>query len=198
MFEFETYTILDWVKLGASIFILGYMISLYNNLVRLKMDVFESYSNIEVSLKQRNEELPKLVQTVKQYVQHEKNLFERLAKARMEVSSASHKPENAALLSSAESAIRGSLGQLFALAEDTPEIRSNQNFIQLQNRISQLDSEISDRREYYNSCVNNSNTAINEFPDILMAIIFRFKAYDLLTFQESELKDHSLEKLFET
>lgn len=196
MFNFETYTLIDWLSLGGSVFLLGYLISIYNKLVTLKNDVKEGYSNIEVSLKQRNEEIPKLVDTILQYAKHEKAVFTDLFEARNSVQNAALKPENAAQLSIAETQLKEALGRIYVLAEDTPEIQANENFTQMQTRISVLDSEISDRREYYNACVNNNNTVIGQFPDLIIAKIFGFKEFDLLKFSDTELKDHDIKSLF--
>lgn len=193
MFDFESYVGVDWIKLILSLFVFGYFVVLYNRLVSLKQDVFEGFSNIEIILKQRHEEIPKLVATIRAYVKYEKGLFDDILDARKAVISHADNPENVVKLGHAESKLRG---LLFALAEDTPEIKSNFNFLQFQRRMSALHSEISDRREYYNSCVNNNNTVRLQFPDVIVALLLGFKSYELLKFDEAELADHDLTKLF--
>lgn len=198
MFDFENYELIDWIKLALSIIALVYFIIIYNRLVSLKQDVLEGFSNIQVTLKQRHDEIPKLVDTVKRYVKHEQNLFSELMQARKDVVKNTDNPKHASDLNIAENQLRGSLGRLFALAEDTPEIQANQNFLQLQTRLSQLESEISDRREYFNSCVNNNNTVRLQLPDIFVALLLGFGKYDLLEFDANEITDHNLDDLFKS
>lgn len=188
MFDFEHYTAGNWVALGVVIFGVLYFISLYNNLVRLKRNIEEAFANIKVILKQRNSELPKLVDVVKQYVSHEKSIFDAINNARKQVSELSVDNKNIAALSQAENNLQGLVSRLFALAEDNPEIKSNENFLHMQARVSSLESEISDRREYYNNCVNNNNIGVEQFPDVVVAKLFGFKEQELLKFEGDELK----------
>ena len=177
------------VLLGA------YAVSLYNGLVRLKHEVSKAWSNIDVLLKQRHDELPKLVETCKQYMQHERSTLEQVISARNAVSSAREKHDVGAL-GKAESSLRAGLGQLFALAENYPDLKANDSFQHLQQRISGLENAIADRRELYNEAVNLNNVRIEQFPDVLIASRCGFKAAELLQFSEAEKADVDLKSLF--
>lgn len=175
--------------------LLIYTVFIYNNLVTLKHNVSKSWSNIDVLLKQRHDELPKLVETCKQYMSYEKNALEAIIKARSAVASAQQGADVKAL-GMAETQLRMGLGNLFALAENYPELKANQSFQHLQTRITQLEHDIADRREFYNASVNVNNIRIEQFPDIFIAKMMNFKAFDLLEFSESELADVDLAAQF--
>ena len=174
-----------------------YVISIYNHLVRLKHNVSKAWSNIDVLLKQRHDEIPKLVETCKQYMKFEQETLERVMQARSRVSEA-RQNQDVPGLGAAEGALRMGLGQLFALAEDYPELRANDNFQHLQNRISSLENNIADRREFYNESVNINNIGIETFPDLIVARLFAFGARDLLEFEATETTDVSVKELFQT
>ena len=174
-----------------------YLISIYNHLVRLKHNVSKAWSNIDVLLKQRHDEIPKLVETCKQYMKFEQNTLEKVMQARAQVSQA-RQNQDIPGLGQAEGALRMGLGQIFALAEDYPELRANENFQHLQSRISSLENTISDRREFYNESVNINNIGIESFPDIIVARLIGFGARDLLEFEATEIADVSVKQLFET
>jgi LemA protein len=174
---------------------LAYAVIIYNALVRLKHGIGKAWSNIDVLLKQRHEELPKLVETCKQYMQHERNTLEQVIAARSAVASARERADVGAL-GKAESGLRAGLGQLFALAENYPELKANASFQFLQERISGLENAIADRRELYNEAVNLNNVRIEQFPDVLLARQCGFKAAELLQFSEAETADVNLQSLF--
>jgi LemA protein len=174
-----------------------YVISIYNHLVRLKHNVSKAWSNIDVLLKQRHDEIPKLVETCKQYMKFEQETLEKVMQARSRVSEA-RQNQDVPGLGLAEGALRMGLGQLFALAEDYPELRANENFQHLQGRISSLENTIADRREFYNESVNINNIGIETFPDLIVARLFGFGARDLLEFEASETADVSVKELFGT
>ena len=173
-----------------------YVISIYNHLVRLKHNVSKAWSNIDVLLKQRHDEIPKLVETCKQYMKFEQDTLEKVMEARSRVSQA-RQNQDVPGLGSAEGALRMGLGQLFALAEDYPELRANENFQHLQGRISTLENTIADRREFYNESTNINNIGIETFPDLIVARLLGFSARDLLEFEASEIADVSVKQLFE-
>jgi LemA protein len=173
----------------------AYAVILYNGLVRLKHGVSKAWANIDVLLKQRHEELPKLVETCKQYMQYEGATLERVIAARQSVANAREKADIGAL-GQAESGLRAGLGQLFALAENYPELKANDSFQHLQQRISGLENGIADRRELYNEAVNLNNVRIEQFPDVLIARAFAFKEAVLLEFSEAEKADVDLKSLF--
>lgn len=172
-----------------------YVIFIYNNLVALKHNVSKAWSNIDVLLKQRHEELPKLVEVCKQYMTYEKDTLEKIVTARSAVMSAQSSGDVGAL-GMAESELRLGLGNLFALAENYPELKANDSFQKLQSRISQLENSIADRREVYNESVNLNNIRIEQFPDVIIARIFAFKAFELLEFAEEEKQDVNIKSLF--
>ena len=174
-----------------------YVISIYNHLVRLKHNVSKAWSNIDVLLKQRHDEIPKLVETCKQYMKFEQDTLEKVMEARSRVSQA-RQNQDVPGLGSAEGALRMGLGQLFALAEDYPELRANENFQHLQGRISTLENTIADRREFYNESANINNIGIETFPDLIVARLLGFGARDLLEFEASEIADVSVKQLFES
>ncbi|HCJ28210.1 MAG TPA: LemA family protein, partial [Pseudomonas sp.] len=135
------------------------------------------------------------VETCKQYMQHERNTLEQVVNARNAVSSAREQGDLGAL-GQAETGLRAGLGRLFALAENYPELRANENFRHLQQRISGLETGIADRRELYNESVNLNNVRIEQFPDVLLAGAFGFQQAELLQFSEAERADVDLKPLF--
>ena len=165
-----------------------YFIMVYNGLVNLKNNVEKAWANIDVLLKQRHDELPKLVDTCKQYMQHEQTTLQQVIQARSRVQEASQHHDVAGL-GAAESALRAGLGTLFALAESYPELKANEQFLHLQARISSLENAIADRREFYNESVNLHNVRIAQFPDLLVARTLGFNREAMLRFARSELKD---------
>jgi LemA protein len=172
-----------------------YIIMVYNGLVSIKNNVSKAWANIDVLLKQRHDELPKLVDTCKQYMKHEQDTLEKVIQARSRVSDA-RESQNVAALGAAEGALRAGLGSLFALAEAYPDLKANEQFLHLQSRISGLENAIADRREFYNDSVNINNVRIEQFPDLVVARMFNFKAFDLLRFASEELKDVDLSQRF--
>lgn len=174
-----------------------YVVSIYNHLVRIKHNVSKAWSNIDVLLKQRHDEIPKLVETCKQYMKYEQETLEKVMQARAQVAQA-RESQDVAGLGLAEGALRLGLGQLFALAEDYPELRANENFQHLQSRISTLENTIADRREFYNESVNINNIGIEQFPDIIVARLLGFGPRELLEFEDSEIADVNVKQLFNT
>ena len=187
-------SIIFWAVVAGLVF---YVISIYNHLVRLKHNVSKAWSNIDVLLKQRHDEIPKLVETCKQYMKFEQDTLEKVMKARSRVSQA-RQSQDVPGLGMAEGALRMGLGQLFALAEDYPELRANENFQHLQGRITTLENTIADRREFYNESANINNIGIETFPDLIVARLFAFGPRDLLEFEASEISDVSVKQLFES
>ena len=190
----EIGSIIFWAVVAV---LIVYAISIYNHLVRLKHNVSKAWSNIDVLLKQRHDEIPKLVETCKQYMQYEQDTLEKVMQARAQVSQA-REAQDVAGLGIAEGALRMGLGQLFALAEDYPELRANDNFQHLQNRISTLENTIADRREFYNESVNINNIGIEQFPDIIVARLLGFGPRDLLEFAADDIADVNVKQLFGT
>jgi len=183
------------IVLGGLLVIVVYAVMLYNNLVQVKHNVSKAWANIDVLLRQRHDELPKLVETCKQYMKFEQDTLTRVMEARARVFSA-REAQNMPQLGQAEGALRATLGSLFALAEAYPDLKTNQTFQQLQTRISSLENAIADRREFYNESVNVNNVRIEQFPDSIIAGMFHFKPAQLLEFQAEEKADVDVKKLF--
>ncbi|TRX76327.1 LemA family protein [Pseudomonas mangiferae] len=173
----------------------AYAVTLYNALVRLKHGVTKAWANIDVLLRQRHDELPKLVETCKQYMLHERSTLEAVVRGRNAVASARESGDIAAL-GQAESGLRAGLGQLFALSENYPQLQANESFRHLQQRISGLENGIADRRELYNEAVNLNNVRIEQFPDVLIARRYGFGPAQPLEFSEAEKTDPDLKALF--
>jgi LemA protein len=172
-----------------------YGIGIYNGLVKLREAVKQAWSNIDVLLVQRHDELPKLVETCKQYMQYEQETLERVMKARASVFQAAGRGDVAAV-GAAESALRAGLGQLFAVVENYPQLKADESFRHLQARITQLEESIADRRELYNASVNLNNVRIHQFPDLIVARLFGFKTAELLEFTEEQTRDVDMKALF--
>jgi len=189
--------IFGFVVLALTAAAVIYVIVMYNRLVNLKHNATKAWSNIDVLLKQRHDELPKLVATCKQYMQYEKDTLERVINARSRAADARAAGDIGAL-GAAEGALRIGLGQLFALAEDYPDLKANETFQHLQGRITGLENSIADRREFYNESVNLNNIGIEEFPDVIVARLFNFKSFQLLEFEQSELADVNIDGLFQS
>jgi len=163
-------------------------VTIYNHLVTLKNNSMKSWSNIDVLLKQRNSELPKLIDTCKQHMTYEQETLEKVIKARNLVEAAM-KTKNVAQLGSAEIRLEASINGLFAVAEDYPELKASEGFLRLQTRITNLEDSISERREFYNETVAINNSRVQQFPDNLIASFFSFKEFEQLEFSLEELKD---------
>jgi LemA protein len=167
----------------------------YNNLVTLKHGVSKAWANIDVMLKQRHDELPKLVETCKQYKQFEQETLQRVTEARSRVQDARLKQDIPAL-GQAESMLRGGLGNIFAVIEAYPELKAVETFQHLLGRITGLENGIADRREFYNESVNINNVRIEQFPEVAIASMFRFGSFDLLEFEKEQLADVNMKQLF--
>ena len=172
-----------------------YAVMLYNSLVTVKHNVSKAWANIEVLLKQRHDEIPKLVEICKQYRQFEQDTLTRVIEARSKVFNASQS-QNMSDLGKAETQLRGSLANLFAVAEAYPDLKTNEQFMNLQARISSLENAIADRREFYNESANINNVRIEQFPDTLIAGLFDFPPRHLLEFSSEEKSDVDVKKLF--
>ncbi len=167
------------IILGAVLFVILvliiYIIIIYNGLVTVKNNVEKGWSNIDVSLKQRYDELPKLVSVCERYMKHEAETLEKVIKARSVV----HDAKDMKDLSNGENMLTDALKSLFAVSESYPELRADRRFGQLQGRISELENEIADRRELYNSHVNIYNIRIEKIPDNMVAGPMNYKKKEL-------------------
>lgn len=172
--------------------ILGYTIMVYNGLVRLKNNIEKAWSNIDVLLKQRSNEVPKLVDTAQEYMEYEENVLQEITAARNEAQSA----QNPAQKAEADKTMRNALGNFFAVAEDYPDLKAAEQFQQLQNRISDIEEQIADRREFYNESVNTYNIRINQIPYNIMANMMSYTEKELFEASEEEKQDINMEEHF--
>jgi LemA protein len=162
-----------------------YLITIYNSLVRLRNDIDKAWANIDVLLKQRHDELPKLIETCKGYMQYEQKTLQMIVEARtafMQASSVAQKAQ-------ADNLISGALKSLFAVAESYPELKANNNFMQLQKRISELEERIADRREFFNDDVNTYNIRIQQLPDVFVASLMGLQRRELFKVSEEDRRD---------
>jgi LemA protein len=173
----------------------GYLIGVYNGLVRVRAAVKLAWSNIDVLLAQRHDELPKLVEVCRQYMQYEGATLERVMHARSGVDAA-RSSGNVAALGAAEQELRSGLSGLYAVAENYPQLKANEPFKHLQDRISALETAIADRREVYNDAVNTNNVRIAAFPDVLIAGLGNFPEAQLLHLQPGQTADVDLRAAF--
>jgi len=183
------------IFIAVVVFVAGYAIVIYNNLVGLKHAVSQAWANIDVLLKQRHDELPKLVETCKQYMKHERETLEQVMRARAAVATA-REAHDVDGVGQAEGVLRLGLGNLFAVAEAYPDLKANESFQHLQARITGLENTIADRREFYNASVNVNNVRIEQFPDLIIARLFSFQPARLLEFAVEEKADVNLGTLF--
>lgn len=160
--------------------VLAYVVIMYNELVRLRNDNDRAWANIDVLLKQRHDEIPNLVACVKGYMEHERGTLQAVTEARAASMSASSILQKA----QADLFLTSALRSLFAVAERYPDLKANQNFLALQNRISELEERIADRREFFNDDVNTYNTRINQIPEVFLAKMMSLERRQL--FQVSE------------
>jgi LemA protein len=172
-----------------AIIILGYAISIYNSLVRLKHNIEKAWSNIDVLLKQRVDELTKLMSSVKGYMKFEKEVLTEVTKAR----TAFMKADTVAAKAKADNMMEGTLKTLFAVAENYPQLKANENFIQFQNRISDIENNIADRREFYNDSVNTYNIRIEQIPYVIVAKMLSYTKKDLFKVEGKDREDVKVE-----
>ncbi len=159
-----------------------FYITINNSLVALKQQVAKAWANIDVILKQRFDEVPQLIEVINQYVQHEKNILTTIAEARKQYGQARNEDEKMA----ANKTLSAALPAIFALGENYPELKSNHNFVQLQNRISELEESLAHRREHYNEAVTTYNTRIEQFPASLIARQLGYSEKHLFQIAEAE------------
>ncbi|MGO9441711.1 MAG: LemA family protein [Terriglobales bacterium] len=171
--------------------VLVYVIILYNELVRLRNDNDRAWANIDVLLKQRHDEIPNLVETVKGYMQHEQQTLLAVTQARAASMNAASITQKAQADLKMTDALRG----LFAVAENYPQLKANENFLKLQNRITELEERIADRREFFNDDVNTYNTRIGQIPEVFVASYMNLKPRAM--FQVSEEDRRLVEVTFQ-
>ena len=176
------------VILAAIVMASVYLTMLYNNLVQVKHNVAKAWANIDVLLKQRHDELPKLVETCKQYMKFEQDTLQKVIEARSRVFAA-REAQNISALGTAEAGLRASVGNLFAVAEQYPDLKTNQTFLQLQSRISGLENAIADRREFYNDMVTTFNTRLDQLPDKFVAQWLNYTPAEFFKVADADRQD---------
>jgi LemA protein len=164
--------------------VLIYIVILYNELVRLRNENDRAWANIDVLLKQRHDEVPNLVETVKGYMQHEQQTLLAVTKARAASMNAASIKQKA----TADLMLTGALRGLFAVAENYPQLKANENFLKLQNRISELEERIADRREFFNDDVNTYNTRIGQIPEVFLASFMNLKPRSMFKVSDEDRK----------
>jgi LemA protein len=156
---------IGWIVLGVIVLALLYLIGMYNGLVRLRALAKEAFSGITVQLRRRADLIPNLVETVQGYATHEREVFEAVSKAR----AASVNAGSVAATAQADAQLTGMLGRLFAVAEAYPELKANTNFLQLQDQLASIETDLQGARRYYNATARDLNSTIQSFPQVLVA-----------------------------
>lgn len=174
--------VVGWIVLGVVLVVLLWLVLVYNGLVRLRNQVKNSWAQIDVQLKRRNDLIPNLVETVKGYAKHEKKVFQDVTNARSQVMTATSKEQKA----EASNMLSDTLKSLFAVAEAYPDLKANQNFLQLQEELSGTENKIAYSRQHYNDMVMLFNTKIELFPNNMFANMLNFKQEELFKAAEKE------------
>ena len=169
------------VIVGAAVLIALFIIVIYNRLVVFRQRVDNAWSQIDVQLKRRYDLIPNLVETVKGYAAHEKTVFENVTKARANAMNAQGPAQQA----QAENMLTGALKSLFAVAENYPQLRATENFMQLQEELSGTESKIAFARQFYNDSVMSYNAGIQTFPSNVLAGMFGFGHRDYFEIEEA-------------
>jgi LemA protein len=175
--------IFGFVILGGIVIVLLWIIGSYNGLVQLRNAVKNAWAQIDVQLKRRHDLIPNLVETAKGYMQHERGTFEAVTKAR-NVAAQARESGSVGETAAAEGALAGVLTRFFAVAENYPDLKANQNFLALQEELTSTENKISFARQFYNDCVMQFNNRTQMFPSNLIAGSFGFQAAEMF-----ELKD---------
>lgn len=173
-----------YIILGIIGIVLLYIWFTYNSLIGLRMKIKEAFSQIDIQLKRRTDLIPNLVETVKGYAKHEKEIFENVTKARSSLMRADSAQEKAA----ANNMLTDTLKSLFAVAENYPNLKANENFKALQDELSDTENKIAYSRQFYNSNVLQYNTQISVFPNFVIARLFNFNAEEFFAASEEERK----------
>jgi LemA protein len=169
-----------WIAVGVVVLLLVLLVVGYNRLVRLRQEANTGWSNIDVQLERRGDLIPNLVETVKGYAAHERGVFEEVTEARAALQRAGS-PRAAA---EADDVLTTALGRLFAVAEAYPELKASQNFLELQDELTDTEDKISAARRYYNATVMRFNTAIQSFPAVVYAGLLGFRAREFFSAED--------------
>jgi LemA protein len=178
-------TVVSLAFLFAILGLIAYVVTIFNGLIALKNDVAKAWANIDILLKQRHDELPKLLDVCKGYMDYERDTLQKITQARSMYSQAVSVDQKAQADQSMTSALRG----FFAVAENYPQLKANDNFVRLQNRITELESQIADRREFYNDCANTFNIRIQQMPDTFVASFMSLTPKAMFKVEEADKAD---------
>jgi LemA protein len=178
-------TVILLMFLFAIFGVITYVVTIFNGLVTLKNDIDKAWANIDIMLKQRHDELPKLLDVCKGYMDFERDTFQKVTQARSMYQQAVSMDQKAQADQTMTSALRG----FFAVAENYPELKANNNFMQLQKRITELESQIADRREFYNDSVNTFNIRIQQMPDTFVASFMNLQPRPMFKVEEADRAD---------
>lgn len=171
-----------WIIIGVVVLIVLWGIVTYNKLVRLRFQVDNAWSDVDVQLKRRHDLIPNIVETVKGYAAHERQTLEQVIEARSRAATSTSPAERA----QAENMLTAALRQLFALAEAYPDLKANQNFLQLQATLNEIEEQIQLARRYYNAVVRDYNARTQMFPSNIVASMFDFRERDFFHIGEEE------------
>ncbi len=174
--------LISWIGIGVVVVILLWVTIVFNSLIRLRNQVKNAWSQIDVQLKRRTDLIPNLIETVKGYAKHEKTVLENVTKARSALMNAGNVHEAA----EADNMLTGALKSLFAVSENYPDLKANQNFMQLQEELTGTENKVAASRQYYNDVVMDFNTKRESFPSNIIAKMFSFQERDLFEIAESE------------
>ena len=178
-------TIISLAFLFAIFGVIVYVIVMFNGLIAVKNDIAKAWANIDILLKQRHDELPKLLDVCKGYMEFERDTLQKIAQARSMYQQAVSVDQKAQADQNMTSALRG----FFAVAENYPQLKANDNFMRLQIRITELESQIADRREFYNDSVNTFNIRIQQMPDTFVASFMNLAPRPLFKVEEADKAD---------
>ena len=178
-------TILGLIGVLLAIIVLGYIISIYNSFVRLKYNIEKAWSNIDVMLKQRHDELTNLISSIKGYTKFEKTVLTQVTKARTAFMNAKTVSDKA----KADNVMTATLKSIFAVAENYPTLKANENFLQFQGRVSELENQIADRREFYNDSVTIYNIRLEQIPYVFIGNMLNYTKKELFKVGEAEKKN---------
>ncbi len=173
------------VLLGVVLVMALFMLGVYNGLIRSRVRTREAWSGIDVQLKRRASLVPNLVETVKGYAAHEREVLENVTRARAMLEQAG----GAAQAAQADNALTGALRSLFAVAENYPQLRANENFLALQQELSDIEEKVAYARQFYNRNVMDFNTRIQVFPNLIIAGLFNFEPFEFFEAEEAARED---------
>ncbi len=176
-----------WILIAIAVVLALWVAGVYNGLIRLRNRTKEAWSDIDVQLKRRHDLIPNLIETVKGYASHEAQVFQKVTEARAAAISA-QQSGNIAEAGKSENMLSGALKSLFAVAESYPDLKANQNFLELQRELADTEDKIQAARRFYNGNVRDFNTKLEVFPNNVLAGMFSFKAFDFFQVESEEEK----------